>query len=115
MRTLLFFLTFASLHAAATSALTDVSYAFDTERVFYANSTAHFFTAFGEYYYLLLDANRSQLTTVAALDQTGGWCVGDAHPENFGALILKNGHSIFTINDMDDAGPCPLVMDLLRF
>jgi len=34
--------------------------------------------------------------------------VGDAHPENFGTLLQKDGTSVFTVNDVDDSGPCPL-------
>lgn len=40
--------------------------------------------------------------------------MGDAHPENFGALVQNNERSVFTINDVDDSGPCPVGLDLLR-
>src|SRR5262249_21280915 len=39
----------------------------------------------------------------------------DAHLENFGVMLDDQKDPVFTMNDMDDAGPCPLYADLLRF
>jgi hypothetical protein len=45
-----------------------------------------------------------------------GWCAGDAHLENYGAYINPSDDSTtFMIVDIDDAGPCPLFADALRF
>jgi hypothetical protein len=67
-----------------------------------------------DYFFLLAKANRDSLRAVSAADNVAGWCVGDAHPENFGVLIKNEGHSVFTMNDPDDSGPCPVVLDLYR-
>jgi hypothetical protein len=56
-----------------------------------------------------------ELKLFKQLKSQTGWCIGDAHIENFGTLLDRNGNSFFSINDMDDAGPCPLVADALRF
>lgn len=104
-----------SIQAFATPSLNDITYKFDAEKMSTVESSEHFFTSFVEYYYLLLDSNRSQLQSVRALGGVEGWCAGDAHPGNFGVLIMDDGSIRFTINDMDDAGPCPVVMDFLRF
>ena len=116
MRRLVLTVLLFSIQAfAAAPSLNDVAYQFDAEKMSAVESSERFFTSFVEYYYLLLNSNRSQLESVHALDSVGGWCAGDAHPGNFGALIMDDGSSRFAINDMDDAGPCPVVMDFLRF
>lgn len=99
-------------HAAS---LQDVPFTFDESKVHAATDVYEFTTSFADYYYALLNANRKTLSTLRNLQNEEVWCAGDAHPKNFGALILQDEDSIFTLNDMDDAGPCPAVMDLLRF
>jgi hypothetical protein len=64
------------------------------------------------YYKMLADG---AVHALVPSDAARGWCAGDAHPENFGALLQKDGSVVFSINDMDDAGPCPLWADALRF
>src|SRR5215510_4325387 len=64
------------------------------------------------YYKMLADGAVQALVPSGAAH---GWCAGDAHPENFGALLQKDGSVVFSLNDMDDAGPCPLWADALRF
>lgn len=95
--------------------LSDVTYSFDPAKLDVADDAFHFLRSYVDYYYLLAQANRAQLPTLNALADVGGWCVGDPHPENFGVLIQEDDSSIFTINDIDDAGPCPLAWDLSRF
>ena len=94
--------------------LTDVAYSFDKDKLDAAKDPFHFLRSYVDYFYLLVQANRGSLQAVSAVDNIPGWCVGDAHPENFGVLIQNNGSSLFTMNDVDDSGPCPVVLDLYR-
>jgi hypothetical protein len=78
-----------------------------------AQDAFHLYRALVPLYYKML-ADGAVPALVSA-DAAHGWCAGDAHPENFGALLQKDGSAVFSINDMDDAGPCPLWADALRF
>ncbi len=100
-------------HAEAQN-LTDVPYSFDQAKLDAANDSFHFLRSYVDYFYLLIKANRGSFRAVSAADNAAGWCVGDAHPENFGVLIQNDESSVFTMNDMDDSGPCPVVLDLYR-
>ncbi len=51
----------------------------------------------------------------ASLQPNQGWIMGDAHPENFGALLNDQGKAVFTMNDLDDFSRGPLYLDILRF
>jgi hypothetical protein len=42
------------------------------------------------------------------------FCLGDAHPENFGFLEINN-TSRYVFNDLDDSGLCPYELDVLRY
>ncbi len=76
----------------------------------------HFLRTFVPYYYSRVAQSPAGLVPLqTALGSHGGWCVGDAHLENFGAVLNRLGHANFTLNDLDDAGPCPLYADTLRF
>ena len=76
----------------------------------------HFLRTFVPYYYAQVAQGPATLLPLRnALGSHGGWCVGDAHLENFGAVLDRRSHAIFTMNDLDDAGPCPLYADTLRF
>lgn len=79
------------------------------------DSSFQFFRTFVPFFYSRLNANRSITGQFGALTQAEGWCVGDAHPENFGSLLDDDGRAYFAMNDTDDSGPCPLYADLLRF
>lgn len=114
MSKLLVLLILTANSVCATPSLNDVSYKFDKEKLESADDAFSFFRSFADYYYELLNSNR-QLSSLQKLADVSGWCAGDAHAENFGALLQRNGSSVFAINDMDDAGPCPVVMDLQRF
>ncbi len=94
--------------------LTDVAYNFDQTKLNAAKDSFHFLRSYVDYFYLLVKANRGSLQAVSSADNVAGWCVGDAHPENFGVLIQNDGSSLFTMNDVDDSGPCPAVLDLYR-
>jgi uncharacterized protein (DUF2252 family) len=74
-----------------------------------------FLRSFVPYFYE--EAKTYSLTqkTLSPMKTESGWCVGDAHLENFGALLDDQGHSQFSMNDLDDCGPCPLLLDTLRF
>ncbi|HQY62674.1 MAG: DUF2252 family protein [Myxococcales bacterium] len=43
-----------------------------------------------------------------------GLCFGDAHPDNFGFLNV-GGATVFSFNDLDDAGYCPIAFDAARY
>lgn len=101
-------------YAGMARGLTDVAYSFDRAKLDAAADSFHFLRSYVDYFYLLVKANRGSLQAVSAADGVPGWCVGDAHPENFGALIQNDGTSLFTMNDIDDSGPCPVVLDLYR-
>src|SRR6266446_691873 len=98
----------------AGAGLTDVPYDFDQGKLAAAEDSFHFLRSFVDYFYLLVKANMATFTIVPSTASMSGWCVGDAHPENFGVVLLQDGQPLFTMNDMDDAGPCPVVLDLLR-
>lgn len=114
---LLIFLGFLSLNiscAHANSAkLLDVDYQFSSLKLNSATDSFLFYRSFVDYFYLLVKKNESQLSTTT-LKSTEGVCVGDAHAENFGFVIDNHLRSIFTHNDLDDSGICPLVYDYLR-
>lgn len=86
-----------------------------TSKVAQTTTPSDFLTSFIPYFYLSLKENAHFLGELSVIKNEFGWCVGDAHFGNFGAVINKFGKSKFTINDLDDAGPCPFVADLLKF
>jgi uncharacterized protein (DUF2252 family) len=94
--------------------LEDVAYQFDQPKLSHAPDVEAFFGSFVDYYYLLMQKNKVQFKSLDKAWNSAGWCVGDAHAENFGVLLLKKGSALFTMNDMDDAGPCPVVLDFVR-
>ncbi|MCM2323884.1 MAG: DUF2252 domain-containing protein [Oligoflexia bacterium] len=100
--------------AAEEASIRDVSYVFDRDRVATAKDPFLFFRSFVDYFYLLAEANLPRLPAVQALWGPTVWCVGDAHAENFGILLLEDGSATFTHNDYDDSGPCPAILDLYR-
>ncbi|MFL5815917.1 MAG: DUF2252 family protein [Bdellovibrionia bacterium] len=67
------------------------------------------------YYDLIANGIPGHAKRFAALRSHQGWIVGDAHPENFGALLNDRGKSTFTMNDLDDFSQGPLYLDFLRF
>ena len=95
-------------------ALVDVNYTFDVKKVEEARSPFYFLRSFVDYFYLLVASNEMNLPSYLSNKNGVSWCVGDAHPENFGTYILENNQSTYTMNDIDDSGPCPLVLDILR-
>lgn len=99
---------------AGTRSLKDPQYSFDTAKLTVAESPLKFMRSYVDYFYLLLMDNKNSFLAVHELQSVQGWCVGDAHPENFGALLLQDSSSIFTMNDLDDGGPCPVGFDFLR-
>jgi Uncharacterized protein conserved in bacteria (DUF2252) len=75
----------------------------------------HYLRTFVPVYYLLLNRNHLPSFTDTAAWNQSGWCVGDAHPENFGVVVGDSGATTFAMNDIDDGGPCPLIADAMRF
>lgn len=96
------------------AALKDVAYKFEPDKLATVHTPLAFFRSFAPYFYLLERENQQQQPFVRAHWNRSGWCFGDAHLENFGTLLLASGKSIFTVNDWDDAGPCPVILDLFR-
>ncbi len=74
----------------------------------------HFLRTFIPYYYFTLKNNPQMTGNLISMAREAGWCVGDAHYSNFGAILNRGGVADFTINDLDDAGPCPLFTDVLK-
>ena len=99
---------------AKTPEFKDVPYTFDQEKNQAAADSFHFLRSYVDYFYLLISKNQSQLKVFNQFQKITGSCVGDAHAENFGLLIQKDQTSQFTMNDMDDSGPCPVAYDLYR-
>lgn len=95
--------------------LEDVKYDFPASKIEAAKNPYRLLRSVVDYFYLLANANQKNLPIVTSHLSTSAWCMGDAHQENFGFILLDNGKSIFTINDFDDAGPCPAILDLFRF
>lgn len=102
------------LASAGEPVLKDVKYNFDEAKVQAAKNSFHFLRSFVDLFYLSYKENESSLPAISKLSIERGWCVGDAHAENFGAVLLDNETSIFTMNDMDDSGHCPIGLDLYR-
>ncbi len=80
-----------------------------------------FFRAFVPYFYDVLRRMQTLpgFPDMEGIDSIRGWCVGDAHAENFGTIWRRSEtgerHIDFTMNDPDDGGPGPLYADLLQF
>ena len=74
-----------------------------------------FFGAFIPYFYYRVRENFKKTNTWDDLLKEQSWCAGDPHPGNFGVLWTPKNTSIFTINDVDDANPCPVFVDVFRF
>ncbi|MEI7441426.1 MAG: DUF2252 family protein [bacterium] len=101
------------LDQANASKLKDVSYSFDSEKITAAPDSFHFLRSFVDFFYLVFKKNQNDFN-LKNISDVQGWCVGDAHPENFGVLLLENQSPLFTMNDIDDSGPCPVALDLFR-
>lgn len=119
MSSLILVFLFLSVDVSATSqvkrvSLRDPDYQFDQTKLDAAENSFMFLRSFVDYFYLVIRANQANLSSVRDLQSASGWCVGDAHPENFGVLLQKDSKGVFTMNDMDDGGPCPVGLDLLR-
>lgn len=116
-KTIFSFLIFVSSLVAAKNkeSLTDVTYKFDPVKLEQAQDSFHFLRTYVDYYYLLIKENESSLKAISPLLKYAGQCVGDAHAENFGFLLQENLKPLFTMNDIDDFGPCPVVLDIFRF
>lgn len=80
-----------------------------------SDRTFTFFRSFVPYFYDRLKALKANSGVMQNAGNVQGWCAGDPHPENFGTIYDRDGNILFTINDIDDAGPCPMVADVVRF
>lgn len=99
---------------AGTPLIKEPQYTFDPTKLAVAESPLKFLRSYVDYFYLLLMDNKNSFLSLNDWQSVQGWCVGDAHPENFGAVLLQDGTSIFTMNDLDDGGLCPVGLDFLR-
>jgi hypothetical protein len=80
-----------------------------------ASSAFRFFRAFGPLFYERIVRDPAHQQLFSRLKAFKGWMMGDAHPENFGILLARDGSARFAANDIDDAGPGPLYLDVLRY
>lgn len=80
-----------------------------------ANDAGEFLRSFPTYFFYTLKSNSQLIASLIKLAPEAGWCVGDAHFANFGAVLDKRGKALLTINDLDDGGPCPLMTDTLKY
>lgn len=85
------------------------------QRISLIKSKEDFFRSFTPYFYLRVRENLAKENIWSGLVGEQAWCAGDPHPANYGALWTPKGNSIFTINDVDDANPCPVFVDVFRF
>ena len=92
----------------------DIPYTFEVTKLIAANNSFHFLRSFVDLFYLSYVENQAKFPIISSLKSETGWCVGDAHAENFGVLLQDNGTPLFTMNDVDDSGPCPVTLDLFR-
>lgn len=74
-----------------------------------------FFRSFVPFFYKRVKETPSVYSMFQAYHGLSAWCVGDAHPDNFGVLLNEQQEPVFSINDADDGGPCLVFADLLRF
>lgn len=108
--------SFSEIRKTLKSLYPDLTNAQMDDRARNVTSPFKFLRSYVPYYYSLTSENRDALpNSILNMFTETGWCFGDAHPENFGAILQSTGKSIFTIDDLDDAGECPVVLDLLRF
>jgi hypothetical protein len=77
-----------------------------------------FFRSFVPFFYKTakdLQIGNDKQDSLNPIHQEMGWCVGDAHLENFGSVVDQNKLIEFRANDIDDSSLCPLYLDFLRF
>lgn len=86
------------------------SEAFLVQRISLAKTPQDKWRDFPPYYHDLLSRMRPALGSEFFTRK--GFCAGDAHIDNFGFLFGSD--AVFTLNDLDDAAPCPLNADLMR-
>src|SRR5690554_2384019 len=55
-----------------------------------------------------------QDTLIRGSLRTPVFCLGDAHPENFGFISFQT-TPYYVFNDIDDSGICPIGLDILRY
>lgn len=84
------------------------------QRIANVRTSEEFFRHFVAYFHLAVRQQVFARPEFQDLAKINGWCAGDPHTENFGALIALSGRAFFLMNDKDDAGPCPLTSDVLR-
>ncbi len=77
------------------------------QRIQSAKNPFDLWRAFPPYFYNLV--NRMEFLPMRVRN---GLCAGDPHLENFG--FIYDGRANFTLNDLDDAGPCSLNADAMR-
>lgn len=80
-----------------------------------ADSAFMFYRSFVTNFYDALKTSPLKMNALAPLLSHTGWMLGDVHPGNFGAVLHEDGTPAFTMNDLDDGGHGPLVLDLVRF
>jgi hypothetical protein len=81
------------------------------------DSLFRFLRAFVAYYHYQYCNNRTTFASILGekYHAIEGYCVGDAHPENFGILVNSTNEIHFSMNDLDDSGRGYIAADALRF
>jgi hypothetical protein len=82
------------------------------------NPLFRFLRAFVPFYHDLYNQKKKDLGKLLGDKDIGdiqGFCVGDAHPENFGVLVNRDKKPRFSMNDVDDCGQGYVAADVLRF
>jgi hypothetical protein len=113
-KTFIYTVLVAMLSSISHGQIRDVRYNFDAKKVSSIKEPLGFFRTFADYFYLLEAENYNRQSFVSIHWPSSGWCMGDAHMENFGTQLLRTGKPVFAVNDWDDAGPCPVILDFFR-
>lgn len=88
------------------------------EKIKTSSNVFKFFRSFVPYFYKTakdLQIGKDSQDPLNSISQEMGWCVGDAHIENFGSVVDQKKLIEFRANDIDDSARCPLFLDFLRF
>ncbi|MBP7845096.1 MAG: DUF2252 family protein [Proteobacteria bacterium] len=88
------------------------------EKIKTSSNVFKFFRSFVPYFYKTakdLQIGKDSQDPLNSISHEMGWCVGDAHLENFGSVVDQKNFIEFRANDIDDSARCPLFLDLLRF
>ena len=78
-------------------------------------SPVEFAQAFPNYFFEVIKNNLNTLRSFDGIEAFTAWTPGRAYPESFGALIRGDAASIFTVSDVESAGPGPCAASFFQF